>query len=486
MTAHAISRDIAPANSSTSQIETMRQAYEAQRAAYLSHAPPDAATRRLHLQKLLRLVLDNEKAIIDSISADFGHRSPTETRMAELMPTAISARGAIKHVAKWMRPDRRLPHLAFLPSSAKLIPQPAGVVGIISPWNYPVILTLEPLIAALAAGNRVMIKTSEYSENFTALLQELIAKAYDPEHVTVVSGGPEVASAFSSLPFDHLLFTGSTNVGRLVMRAASENLTPVTLELGGKSPTVIGSRHDVKEAAEGISFGKFLNAGQTCVAPDYVMVPESKRDDFVAAMKATASTFYPTIEENDDFTSIINERHYRRLQSYLDDAKAKGATLVRLTGDGEPEDESKRRMRPTIVLDVTDDMKIMQDEIFGPLLPVRTYRSFDETISYINDHPRPLAAYLFSNDGSERKRFAERTISGGLCFNTCTIHVGVDELPFGGVGASGMGAYHGYEGFLTFSHNKPVFEQRKPMTAKLVFPPYGKLANRVVDFFKGR
>ncbi len=475
-----------PQAAANPELEEMRAVFERQLAAATGADPSSASARRRELGKLLGMLLDNEQRFIDAIREDFGMRAPFETRMLEIMPTAMAIRADMKHLGKWMRPERRTPHWAFLPASAKLVPQPLGVVGIISPWNYPLQLALVPAAAALAAGNRVMIKISEYSPRFGALLQELVAKTFDPELVSVVLGGPEVAAAFSGLPFHHILFTGSTSIGRHVMRAAADNLTPVTLELGGKSPTVVAPDYSVDEAAPAIAFGKYLNAGQTCVAPDYVMVPESKRDAFVAAMRKAVERFYPKFEDNDEYTSIINDRHYKRLQGYLEDAEAKGATIVRVEGPEGPEKAETRKMRPTFVLDVTEDMKIMQDEIFGPLLPVLTYRDFNESIEYINRRPRPLAAYLYSNDGSTQSRFAKRTISGGLCFNTSTIHVGVDDLPFGGVGDSGMGAYHGREGFLTFSHHKPVFKQLKPATPKMVYPPYSGFARKLTQFIKGK
>jgi coniferyl-aldehyde dehydrogenase len=468
------------------EIERMNALFARQYKASRSEPPPSLDARRAALKKLLRLTIDNEERIADAISRDFGHRAPQETKMLEVLPSSFSIRAAIKHVGKWMRPERRNVHYGYLPASSKLVPQPKGVVGIISPWNYPLILAMDPLCGALAAGNRCMLKISEYVPTFAALMKELLAERFDEEQVAVVTGGPEVGIAFSKLDLDHILFTGATSVGRHVMRAAADKLTPVTLELGGKSPVVLAPDAKIKSVIDSICFGKLANAGQTCVAPDYALIPESRIDEFVEAMRSQVSRLYPRLEDNEEYTSVSSDRHYKRLQGLLSDAEGKGARVVRIDPANEDEDPARRKLRPTLVLDTNDDMKIMQDEIFGPLMPVVGYKNFDEVIKYINDRPRPLAAYIYSNRAETIRQFEQRTVSGGMCINSCLIHVGIDGMPFGGVGDSGMGSYHGYEGFLTFSHSKHVFQQFQPAGVKLLYPPYTDFGKRLRKFLRGR
>src|ERR1019366_4375521 len=353
-------------------------------------------------------------------------------------------------------------------------PQPVGVVGIISPWNYPVQLALAPLVQVIAAGNRAMLKPSELVPETAALLHDLIAETFPEDQVTVITGGPEVGEEFSHLAFDHLVFTGSTRVGKAVMKAASENLVPVTLELGGKSPTIVAKDFNVKTAAERIIAGKLFNAGQTCIAPDYVMVPAGSRDAFVEACKDAVAKMYPTLLANPDYTSIVNDKHFARVTSYVEDAKTRGARVVEMNPASETLDAAsgKRKLAPTLVLDPTDEMMVMQEEIFGPVLPVVTYQSLDEAIDYVNDHPRPLALYFFSHDKQATDRVLNETISGGVTVNETMLHVAQDDLPFGGIGPSGMGAYHAHEGFESFSKNKPVFRQARVNTTGLLRPPY--------------
>jgi acyl-CoA reductase-like NAD-dependent aldehyde dehydrogenase len=396
--------------------------------------------------------------------------------------------GAIKHakahLRDWMDPEDRETSFVFLPARVQLVPQPVGVVGIISPWNYPVNLALSPLVGVLAAGNRAMIKPSELVPETAALLRDLVAETFPADQVTVVTGGPELGEAFSRLPFDHLVFTGSTRVGKIVMRNASENLVPVTLELGGKSPALLGADFNARVAAERIMAGKLFNAGQTCIAPDYAFVPSGARDAFVEACKAAVAKMYPTLAANADYTSIVNERHRARLQGYVDDAKARGARLIELNPAGEPFDGA-RKMAPTIVLDPTEEMLVMQEEIFGPILPVRTYEKIDEAIDYINDHPRPLALYYFSYDSASTERVLTQTISGGVTINETMLHITQDDLPFGGVGPSGMGHYHAREGFDTFTKKKAVFRQARLNTTGLLRPPYGKTVDRLLKLLIG-
>jgi acyl-CoA reductase-like NAD-dependent aldehyde dehydrogenase len=363
-----------------------------------------------------------------------------------------------------------------------------GVVGIISPWNYPVNLALCPLVDALAAGNRAMIKPSELVPETAALLRDLVAEAFPTDQVTVVTGGAEVGEAFARLPFDHLVFTGSTRIGRLVMRAASENLVPVTLELGGKSPAIVGPDFSARSAAERILSGKLFNAGQTCIAPDYVLLPSGATEGFVEGCKQAVAKMYPTIENNPDYTSIVSDRHLARLRGYLQDAKAKGARVVEIVPPGEAvakadaSEAPSRKLPPSLVLDPTEEMTVMQEEIFGPILPIVTYQKLDDAIGYVNDHPRPLALYYFGHDKAAIDRVLAETFAGGVGINETLLHFAQDDLPFGGIGPSGMGQYHGREGFDAFTKLKPVFRQARVNTTGLMRPPYTKLLERLLKF----
>jgi coniferyl-aldehyde dehydrogenase len=462
--------------SSPSSIEDqLRGTLERQRKAFVQAGPPSLAERRETLKKLERMVIENEERLVNAVREDFGNRSPEETLRTEILPAVFGIRHALHHLRGWMKPSRRWANWATWPASARVEYQPLGVVGIMAPWNYPINLVICPLIAALAAGNRVMIKPSELTPKTSAVLAELIAKTYPPEQVVVITGGPEVAQVFSALPLDHLLFTGSTAVGRMVMRSASENLVPVTLELGGKSPTIIAEDYPIEGQLDLLVFGKLINAGQTCVAPDYLLVPESKQEQVIAELKRSVAKMMPKLADNPEYTAIINERHRTRLLAHLDDAKDKGATLIEIN----PGDESSERfaeankLPPTLLLDVEDSMSAMQDELFGPILPIVGYRTLDEAIDYVNARPRPLATYLFSHDRQTQRRVSQRIVSGGLGINVTAVHVGQDNLPFGGVGPSGMGRYHAHEGFLAFSHHKAVYHQRRPHLLGTVAPPYG-------------
>lgn len=457
-------------------LDHLQDLFEAQRRAYAANPMPPAAQRRQWL-KALRDVLSNERqALINAISQDFSHRSADETLFAELMPSLQGIHYASKHLKGWMKPSRRAVGIAFQPASAKVIYQPLGVVGVIVPWNYPLYLAVGPLVGALAAGNRVMLKLSESTPATGELLKALLAKIFPEDLVCVVLGEAEVGMAFSTLRFDHLLFTGATSIGRHVMRAAAEHLTPVTLELGGKSPAIVSADVPLKDAAERIAFGKALNAGQTCVAPDYVLVPEDRVDGFVEAYSDAIRGFYPTLTDNPDYTAIINERQLARLNAYAKDATDKGATLIALHDQGQA-----RRMPHSLLLNVSDEMKVMQDEIFGPLLPIVPYRGIDEAFAYINRRPRPLALYYFGYNKREQDRVLHETHSGGVCLNDTLLQVAQDDLPFGGIGPSGMGHYHGREGFLTFSKAKGVLVKQRLNAAKLIYPPYGKSIQTLIQ-----
>ena len=432
-------------------------------------APMPALESRLDLLKRLRAALVAEQqALIDAVSRDFGNRSRDETLFAELLPSLQSIDHVSKHLRRWMKPSRRPLGIAFQPGSAQVVYQPLGVVGVIVPWNYPIFLALGPLIGALAAGNRVMIKMSESTPATSQLVKELLARTFPEDQVAVVLGEADVGAAFSRLPFDHLLFTGATSIARHILHAAADNLTPVTLELGGKSPAIVSATVPLDDAAERIAFGKTMNAGQTCVAPDYVLVPESRLDDFVAAYRRVVNRFYPPAPANPDYTSIINPRQLARLQHYIEDAQAKGARVIPLLAEGQD-----RRLPHTLLLDVGDDMLVMQDEIFGPLLPIVPYRQINDAIAYVNARPRPLALYYFGYDRAEQQQVLERTHSGGVGINETLLHVAVCDLPFGGIGPSGMGHYHGHEGFLTFSKAKAVLRKPRLNATKVLYPPYG-------------
>ncbi|MFI8395762.1 coniferyl aldehyde dehydrogenase [Pseudomonas sp. NPDC078863] len=468
--------DVAYLQTLQQPLETLGRQFQAQRSAYAAHPMPPAAQRQQWLKALRDLLSSERQALIEAISTDFSHRSADETLLAELMPSLHGIHYASRHLKNWMKPSRRKVGVAFQPASAKVVYQPLGVVGVIVPWNYPLYLAVGPMVGALAAGNRVMLKLSESTPATGLLLKQLLARIFPEDLVCVVLGEADVGVAFSRLPFDHLLFTGSTSVGKHVMRAAAENLTPVTLELGGKSPAIVSRDVPLKDAAERIAFGKTLNAGQTCVAPDYVLVPEDRVGAFVEAYRQAVKGFYPTLTDNADYTAIINERQLARLNGYVSDATSKGALLIPLFEQGQG-----RRMPHSVLLNVSDEMTVMQDEIFGPLLPIVPYRDLEQALAYINQRPRPLALYYFGYDKREQHRVLHETHSGGVCLNDTLLHVAQDDMPFGGIGPSGMGHYHGHEGFLTFSKAKGVLIKQRFNAARLIYPPYGTSIQKLIQ-----
>ena len=437
------------------------------------------AAREAALETLERLLLDNVDALCEAVDRDFGGRSRAETRVLEVFPSLEAVRHARRHLARWMKPRRARTNFWFLPGRSRVVPQPLGVVGIVVPWNYPVYLAVGPLVSALAAGNRAMVKMSELAPETGALFARLVSERFAPDVVSVVNGGPDVARRFVALPFDHLLFTGSTPVGREVMRAAAENLTPVTLELGGKSPAIVGRGIDVAEAAGRIMFGKCVNAGQTCIAPDYVLVPQERMDAFVQAARAAVARMYPRLRDNADYTAIISARHRERLAGYLDEARRGGAQVLELNPAGE-DFAGSRKLPPALVLGAADGMRVMREEIFGPILPLVPYRELDQALGYVNARPRPLALYVFDHDRGAVDRVIGETVSGGVCVNETILHIAQDDLPFGGVGPSGMGEYHGRAGFDTFSKRKAVFHQARVNGLKLFRPPYGARFERLL------
>ncbi|HEY7752686.1 MAG TPA: coniferyl aldehyde dehydrogenase [Steroidobacteraceae bacterium] len=450
----------------------LAQALELQRRSFNADPCPPLAVRRDRLDRLRRALTDGADEICDAISADFGGRAREETRLLELFTSLEGIRHARGHLRRWMRVERRAVAWWSLPGRARLMRQPLGVIGIIVPWNYPLFLAVSPLTAALAAGNRAMLKLSEFTPRFGALFESVIARHFSTDEVVAVNGDAAVAKAFAALPFDHLLFTGSTSVGRDVMKAASANLTPVTLELGGKSPAIVADGFDLGETARRLMYGKLMNAGQTCVAPDYALVPQPAVGAFIEACRATTIAFYPTLATNPQYTSIVNDRQFRRLAACLEDARQKGAAVHAL--HDEATDTERRRLSPVAVTDVSDDMRLMQEEIFGPILPVVGYGSIDEAIAFVNARPRPLALYYFGAPDARLDAVLERTVSGGVTVNNTSFHVAQEDLPFGGVGPSGMGHYHGQAGFDTFSKLKPVFHDGRLSGSRLLMPPYGR------------
>lgn len=468
--------DVAYLQQSQQQINQLEPLLGTQRAAYRSNPMPTAEQRRAWLKALREMLINEKQALIDAVSSDFSNRAASETLLAEIMPSLHGIDYASKRLGKWMKPSRRSVGMAFQPASAKVVYQPLGVVGVIVPWNYPLYLAFGPLIGALAAGNRVMIKMSESTPATSQLVKDLLAKVFPADLVSVVLGEADVGQAFSRLPFDHLVFTGATSIGKHVMRAAADNLVPVTLELGGKSPAIVSADVPLQDAAERIAFGKTMNAGQTCVAPDYVLVPQERVEGFIAAYRSVVQRFYPQLANNPDYTAIINERQLSRLKGYVSDAQSKGAQVIPLLGD-----DQGRRMSHSLVLNVSDDMKLMQDEIFGPLLPIVPYQRIEDAFAYVNDRPRPLALYYFGYDKAEQQRVLHETHSGGVCLNDTLMHVAQDDMPFGGIGPSGMGHYHGHEGFLTFSKAKGVLIKQRFNAAKFIYPPYGTGIQKLIN-----
>ncbi|MFJ3050368.1 coniferyl aldehyde dehydrogenase [Pseudomonas nitroreducens] len=431
----------------------IRALLERQRAASQASAPLSAEQRGELIDRAIDLLVRHEQPLIEALNADFGQRSPTFSRHSDVLSPLATLKQTRAELAGWMQPERRpAPR-----GEAWVEYQPLGVVGIVTAWNVPANMVFKGLAGALAAGNRVMIKPSEFNPQTSALIAKMISEAYAPDEVAVVTGPAEVGQAFCRQPFDHLMFTGAASIGRHVLRAAAENLVPVTLELGGKSPTIISRSADLKTAVSKIIVGKLMNAGQLCVAPDYVFVPEESMDAFVEIARAVVGKVFPTLAGNPEYTAILNDRHYQRLQGYLEEARAAGVAVVELNPAGEVLDPARRLIAPTLLRNPDDRLQVMQDEIFGPLLPIRPYRDFAEVIACINARPRPLGLYWFGSDADEERQVLERTCSGGVTLNEVMHHAGLESLPFGGVGPSGMGAYHGIDGFRTFSHARAVY-----------------------------
>ena len=469
-------------NSINEPKSVVRDAFDKQKQAYLKNPYPDYQERYQNLLKLERIITENRDQIAEAINKDYNGRSLYESKLLEVFGTVDGLRYCRKNLKKWMKVSKRHTSKWFFGAKNNVIPQPKGVVGIVVPWNYPLFLGISPLASALSAGNRVMIKMAANSQHLCRLLAELVAKEFSPETLQILPGVS--ASEFTDIPYDHLVFTGSAAVGRQVMAKASEFLTPVTLELGGKSPTIIADDFDIKEACSRIMRGKLYNSGQTCVAPDYLFVPENKVDAFVEEAKRLVPARYPKLDAQ-DFTSIVDARAYKRLIDTLDDARAKGAKLVNLFGDVEA-NEGLQKIPPTLVLNVDNDMTIMQEEIFGPLLPIKTYKHIDEVLAYINDRDRPLGLYLFSKNKELQDKVVMNTISGGVCINDVMMQVAQHDMPFGGSGNSGMGHYHGYEGFAELSKLRPVIKQAPIPSTTFMTAPYGKVADLLLVAMLGK
>ena len=464
------------------QLKTM---LEAQRKAFVAARPEPLSTRRDRLDRVIALLADNDKALCDAMNEDYGNRSEVQSMLTDVLVSIRFAKYCRGKMAHWAKPDSRSVQfpLGLLGAKAEVRYEPKGVIGIISPWNFPVNLAFGPLAQVLAAGNRAMIKPSELTPHTSDLIAELIGTNFDAEEVTVATGGVDVAQAFSALPFDHLVFTGSTATGRKVMQAAAENLTPVTLELGGKSPAIIGRSADLERAGGRIVTGKMMNAGQICIAPDYLLVPESMEDGMIAALELGVMDQYPAMRDNSDYASVIDDSKYARLQELVSDARDKGGDVVEINPAGEDFSASNARKMPlTLIRNPSDDMKVMQEEIFGPVLPLKTYRNVGEAIEFVNGGEHPLALYYFGSDSEECEAVLSRTISGGVTINDVIFHNSAEDLPFGGVGASGIGAYHGPEGFREFSHGRAVYTQPKIDVAGLagLKPPYGERARKIL------
>ena len=469
---------------SNETIQNMHRVLKLQKNLNIKEGAPDIKLRTDRLDRIILMVTKNEKAIISALQEDFGNRDPVMTAATEVASVVGPMEHAKKNLKKWMKTEKRKAAIAPLGSALSLLGakaeiryQPKGVVGAISPWNFPLNLALAPLSGILAAGNRVMLKPSELTPASSEITRSMVQEYFDESEIAVFTGDPEVGAAFSGLAFDHLIFTGGTAIAKHVMKAASENLVPLTLELGGKSPVIVGKSSKIQETAQRVMQGKTMNAGQICLAPDYALVPEESVDEFVKATVDVTSQMYPAMKDNEDFTSIINQKHYDRIQGYLADAKEKGAEVIEINPSNEDfTQQPHHKIPPTLVLNPTDDMKIMQEEIFGPVLPIKTYNDVSETVDYINSKDRPLGLYYFGEDSKEKDYVLNNTTSGGVTVNDVISHIQMEDLPFGGVGPSGMGSYHGHDGFKEFSHAKAVYKQTRVNLMKFagLVPPYKK------------
>jgi coniferyl-aldehyde dehydrogenase len=459
--------------------ESMMKTLQMQRDDFINEGQVSAEVRIDRLNRGIAAISKHQDRLVEALNSDFSCRPRELSMLTDIAGSIMPMKNAAKHVRKYMKPEKRktLFPMNLLGGRSRIEYQPLGVVGIISPWNFPVNLTFGPLADILAAGNRSIIKPSEFTPSVSDVMAEVIREAYDEKEVAIFTGGPEVGAAFTSLPFDHMIFTGATSIARHVMAAAAKNLVPVTLELGGKSPVLISRSADVKKAVSRIMLGKTMNAGQICLAPDYLMVPEEKLDEVIEEIRSVVSEMYPKLLDNPQYTSVVNSRHYQRLMENLDDARSKGGEVIEMNPAGEDftNQQGTQKIPPTVVKNPSEDMRVLEEEIFGPLLPIKTYKDFRETIDYVNSKPRALAVYYFGDNAAEERDVLERTTSGGVCLNDVIMHIMQEDLPFGGVGPAGMGSYHGHDGFKTFSHAKSIYKQSKFDIAGLagMRPPYG-------------
>ena len=465
--------------------DNLHEILEKQKKAHLTEGPLSVETRKEWIDRCIALLIKYQNEIAEAISEDFGHRSTESSLLADVAGSIGSLKSAKENIKKWVKPEKRkvTPSiLGLLGAKLRLEYQPLGTVGVISPWNFPVTLTFGPLGSIFAAGNRAMIKPSEFTPKTSELMKKMFEEAFSEEEVAVFTGGPDLGEAFSSLPFDHLLFTGATSIAKHVMRAASENLVPVTLELGGKSPVIISKKSNFDVSVNRVMAGKTMNAGQICLAPDYVFIPKDKKEDFISQSKKVVTEMYPSLKDNPDYTSVINQRHYDRLQGYVEEAKEKGFEVIEINPSNEDfSQQAHHKIPPTLIVDPDDSLSVMKEEIFGPILSVKTYDSIKDTVDYINSKDRPLGLYYFGDDKEEMQNVLENTTSGGVTINDVVFHVGQDNAPFGGVGPSGTGSYHGVEGFKNFSHTKTIYTQSKfDGLFGLFRPPFGSKAKGAI------
>lgn len=465
------------------QFTQISSIFEKQKIHYQQNPYPCLNERLQQLKNLKRALLEHQQQLVDALSADYGYRSTDETLLADLMPVVSQINYTLKQLKSWLKPSRRHSGLLLFPAKIKVHYQPIGIVGIIVPWNFPVMLSLGPLVSNLAAGNHAMIKLSEFTPATNAVIKKLLSAIFIDSQVAIIEGKADVGAQFAAQPFDHLIFTGSTHVGHQIMAAAAKNLTPVTLELGGKSPVIITENMPINIAVERMIYGKCLNAGQICIAPDYVLCHHSQVDAFIEAYQSQFSAMYGQVTDNPDYTNIINERQYQRLMTLLNDAVDKGAKVHSASADIMPKPKQNRQLATHLITQTTDDMLIMQQEIFGPLLPIISYDTLEQAIDYINQRPRPLALYLMSFDPHIQQQVITNTHSGGVCINDTVKHVAAEDAPFGGIGMSGIGHYHGKEGFLRFSHAKTVLSRGHFNTGKLIHPPFGKWWHNILFHF---
>ena len=465
--------------------DNLNEILEKQKKAHLTEGPLSVETRKEWIDRCIALLIKYQNEIAEAISEDFGHRSTESSLLADVAGSIGSLKSAKENIKKWVKPEKRkvTPSiLGLLGAKLRLEYQPLGTVGVISPWNFPVTLTFGPLGSIFAAGNRAMIKPSEFTPKTSELMKKMFEEAFSEEEVAVFTGGPDLGEAFSSLPFDHLLFTGATSIAKHVMRAASENLVPVTLELGGKSPVIISKKSNFDVSVNRVMAGKTMNAGQICLAPDYVFIPKDKKEEFISQSKKVVTEMYPSLKDNPDYTSVINQRHYDRLQGYVEEAKEKGFEVIEINPSNEDfSQQAHHKIPPTLIVDPDDSLSVMKEEIFGPILSVITYESIEDTVDYINSKDRPLGLYYFGDDKEEMQNVLENTTSGGVTINDVVFHVGQDNAPFGGVGPSGTGSYHGVEGFKNFSHTKTIYTQSKfDGLFGLFRPPFGSKAKSAI------